>query len=453
MDPVHREVARFLASQRIPRTAPVLIALSGGGDSTALAFALASLGQRIAVAHVHHGLRAADADLDLEFSAEVARRLGAPFASERVAAAARDRTSPEARARRLRYAALERCRESQRCEWIATAHTRDDQAETLLLRAARGTGIPGLAGIASRDDARRVLRPLLGVRREALRGYLRARGLEWREDATNASAEQPRARARASLLPALEALHPGAVDRLAALAESARDTDAFLAEEAARLRAVAARPADGGIWLDRARLAAAAPALRAHTLAGLLGEAGLSERVSRAHLARIEAFAASARRGQRLSLPRGVHVVADGDLLFLGAAAGPQVPAPFRVALAPPSPLERPERGLRLAWSRPGREERMPSLRVPLELPAPLYARSAREGDAIVRAGDGRRRSLKEIFADARWSRRDRARAVVVECEGEPVWVAGIARVDLARGRAPAWELHLERLSGGGQSC
>jgi hypothetical protein len=86
-------------------------------------------------------------------------------------------------------------------------------------------------------------------------------------------------------------------------------------------------------------------------------------------------------------------------------------------------------------------------------LPAALYARSARAGDALVGDDPGRRRPLKEIFAGARWSGRERARAVVVECAGQVVWVAGIARAELVRGAAAAWELRLERLSGVGGSC
>jgi hypothetical protein len=91
-------------------------------------------------------------------------------------------------------------------------------------------------------------------------------------------------------------------------------------------------------------------------------------------------------------------------------------------------------------------------LRVARDLPRPLIARSVRDGDAWSREGS-RARPLKEAFADARWSLRERARAVVVECGGEVVWVAGLGRVELSSGREAAWELSLERLSGAGVSC
>ena len=171
---------------------------------------------------MHHGLRGAEADGDLAFVARLTRALGVPFSSARVDAAARDGRSPEARARALRYAALEQLRVRRGCAHIATAHHRDDQAETVLLRAVRGTGIAGLASIRPSLDAGRVLRPLLGLRRAELRDYLaRARsrvprGREQRD------LRVPRNRLRAEVLPALESIHPGASARLAALAELAR---------------------------------------------------------------------------------------------------------------------------------------------------------------------------------------------------------------------------------------
>ncbi|MGH9884809.1 MAG: ATP-binding protein, partial [bacterium] len=107
MDSVHRAVARFLRAHGVRRDARVLVAVSAGADSTALLHVLLALGQRVAAAHVHHGLRGAAADADLAFVAELARALGVAFHGAHVAAAVRDGRSPEARARALRYEALE----------------------------------------------------------------------------------------------------------------------------------------------------------------------------------------------------------------------------------------------------------------------------------------------------------------------------------------------------------
>jgi tRNA(Ile)-lysidine synthase len=320
VDPIHRALARFLREQRIARDAPVLAAVSGGGDSVALVCALVALGQRVAVAHVHHGLRGAEADADLEFVRDLAARMGVPFASERVRAAARDGDSPEARARRLRYAALERMRAALGCAWVATAHTLDDQAETLLLRGARGTGLRGLAGVAPRDDARRLLRPLLESRRAALRDYLRRRGQACREDSTNAGLATPRNRVRASVLPALEALAPGAARRLASLAGEARETERFLGGLAEDALARILRADAHGLRIDRAGLCGLPDALRARVWLALLERAGLGARASRAAIERADRLARDGASGARLGLPGGLELRARKRELNIQAA-------------------------------------------------------------------------------------------------------------------------------------
>jgi tRNA(Ile)-lysidine synthase len=308
VDPIHRELARFLREQRIARDVPVLAAVSGGGDSVALLCALVALGQRVTVAHVHHGLRGAEADADLDFVRGLAARLGVPFASECVRASERDGDSPEARARRLRYAALERIRAGAGCAWIATAHSLDDQAETLLLRAARGTGLRGLAGVAARDDARRLLRPLLGVRRVALRDYLRGRGQACREDSSNAAVGVPRNRIRASVLPVLDALAPGAARRLASLAGEARETERFLAGLAEEALARILRVDAHGLRIDRAGLCGLPDALRARVWLALFERAGLGARASRAAIQRADRLARCSPSGARLGLPGGLEL-------------------------------------------------------------------------------------------------------------------------------------------------
>src|SRR5215510_11736256 len=173
---VHRELGRFLRAHGVARTSPVLVAVSGGADSIALLHALLALGQRVGAAHVHHGLRGAEADRDEAFVAGECRALGVPFRAARVDARQRDGDSPEARARRLRYRALESLRAAGGFAHLATAHQKDDQAETVLLRALRGTGPAGLAAIRPALDGRRVLRPLLELRRAELAAYLAERG-------------------------------------------------------------------------------------------------------------------------------------------------------------------------------------------------------------------------------------------------------------------------------------
>src|SRR5262245_7657430 len=183
----------------------VLVAVSGGPDSVALLDVLAELAPRLdvrlAVAHVHHGLRA-EADADAEVARAHAERLGLACFLERVSV----RTAPpweglEAEARRARLAALEARARAIGADRIATGHTADDQAETVLMRLLDGAGPRGLAGIAFVRD--RLIRPLLASRRADVVAHLGRRGLAWAEDASNRDPRIRRNRIRHEVLPYL----------------------------------------------------------------------------------------------------------------------------------------------------------------------------------------------------------------------------------------------------------
>jgi tRNA(Ile)-lysidine synthase len=457
VDGVHRDISAFLRRSGIGRGERLLVAASGGADSTALLLALCALGMRLAVAHVHHGLRGGAADADGEFVAALAARLGVPFHLARVDAARRDRRSPEARARELRYAALESLRGSAGCAWTATAHTLDDQAETVLMRALRGTSPLGLAAIESCDARRHLLRPLLGVRRQVLRDYLRARGASWREDASNSNLELPRNRLRAEVLPALERVQGDAVAKLARLADQARIWG--LPRRTAALEQLEAtlEPGDGGQWLPLEVLARAGPGGARALLAAWLGSRAGAERLSSRHVERAARLAERAASGRALSLPGGLALFRDRDALWLGPAPGPRFPAPFERWLDPPQDLECPARGLALRWQRLDWQ--------PLETGAPgpagwalapgsrVRVRSPAAGDSIARAPGCEPRPLRALFARAAWTRRQRARALVVEHDGRVVWVPGLALATPAHELRHGWKLVADRLSTPGDSC
>src|SRR6185436_6740889 len=195
----------------------IVAAVSGGADSTALLLALAELrddGFEIHAAHVNNHLRGADSDADEAFVRDLCGRLGitlhvadGTLDAERV----RER-GIEAAAREVRYARLREIREAAGASVVATAHQKNDQAETVLMRLLTGTGIAGLRGIhPMRDDG--FARPLLDVPRDAIDAYLRERGIEPRHDRSN---DDPRfLRNRVRLL----VRELGAVASLAALAD------------------------------------------------------------------------------------------------------------------------------------------------------------------------------------------------------------------------------------------
>ncbi|MGA7343792.1 MAG: tRNA lysidine(34) synthetase TilS, partial [Terracidiphilus sp.] len=195
------------------------VAVSGGADSVALLRALCErsgeLGLVLHAAHLHHGLRGAEADADLEFCRELAASLGLPFHEARVDTAAEALADPksgkgaetiEEAARRLRYAWFRQLLSKELLHAVATAHTLDDQAETVLAKFLRGAWTEGLAGIAPKLDTPEgaILRPLLGTTRAEVEAYLNAIGQGWREDSSNRNVSFTRNRIRHELLPLLE---------------------------------------------------------------------------------------------------------------------------------------------------------------------------------------------------------------------------------------------------------
>jgi tRNA(Ile)-lysidine synthase len=220
--------ARALGAAGVPGPgAGVAVAVSGGADSLALLHALRALAGprrwRLAVVTVDHGMRPGSA-ADAAFVADHAKALGLParVCTLTPGDLARHRAAgPEGAARAARYQALWPAADELGCPWLATGHTLDDQAETVLLQLLRGAGPDGLAAMAVRTG--RLLRPLLGVRRAETRACCAAAGLAWREDPTNAGDGPLRNRVRHHLLPLLEELRPGATQALARTAALAAD--------------------------------------------------------------------------------------------------------------------------------------------------------------------------------------------------------------------------------------
>ncbi len=237
----------------------VCAAVSGGADSVAMLLLLHAentlqknaLGVGLSAVHVHHGLRGQDADDDLEFVRELCLKLEVPLhvdrasVPERLAAdanPARSETLEEA-ARILRYGIFERLIRDGHADCVLTAHTLDDQAETVVMKLLRGAWTEGLAGIypavavdrAWPDSRGQIVRPLLAVRRAELLAYLEERGQAWRTDSTNSDVSFTRNRIRHSLLPILREYNPSVDQTLAHLAELARDEEARWQAELSRI--------------------------------------------------------------------------------------------------------------------------------------------------------------------------------------------------------------------------
>lgn len=364
----------------------VCVAVSGGADSTALLLGLLEantasaqnkepLGIVLSAAHVHHGLRGAEADGDELFVRELCERLGIPLRVFRVDTAARqmaEREGLEEAARELRYEALRGLMASGAVEVVATAHTLDDQAETVVMKMLRGAWTEGLGGIspqiqgsgprAQGSEGRvqragsmsqgseggglsgpgtlgpgtpgRIVRPLLGVRRVEVEAFLRNREQGWRVDATNLDVSLTRNRVRHELMPVLRSFNPGVDALLARTAEIAREEEAFWKAEVARVlpqvllpgkpvrgggRAVSTAVGEASNAVEIARLAAMPAALRrrvVRAVAGeLYGEGEVGSGLSSEETAKVLALAGfggyarvTGRIGSRLELHGGLRV-------------------------------------------------------------------------------------------------------------------------------------------------
>lgn len=272
----------------------VLLAVSGGADSTALLRAAALLAPkrgwalRLGVAHVHHGMRR-EAEAEAQAVAALAKNLGLPFFRADLDPAAFKGRNLEEAMREARYGALAGIARDHGFPCVATAHHADDQLETLLLRLCRGCRPEALAGMAWRRKLTQdvaLIRPLLGVEHADALDFLRALGQTWHEDASNTDEDRARAKLRLKVVPALKELHPDAAKKAVALAEA-------VAEENQRggpprgnsQRGEPPRP------LSRAEARAMAPTDLRHRLKELLHAHGIP-RVNAALLAQLAAVCA-----------------------------------------------------------------------------------------------------------------------------------------------------------------
>jgi len=392
--------------------ASVLLAVSGGADSTALAIASAELarplGLRLAIASLDHGFRA-EAAGEVRAVAALAARLGLPFRTR--ALGLPPGPAAEERARTAREAALEEIRGELAFELVATAHTADDQAETVLMRLGRGAGAKGAAGILLRRG--RFIRPLLSAARAEVLAFLGARGERFAVDPMNADPAFLRSRIRASALPALAAaVGPHAVERLAAFARASARDESFLGGLA---NSAAERLRLSGGGLDAAGLRALDPSIRVRVLGLLLEGAGAAVTSDL-----LDAADRAACAGRSLGLGRAVELRCAGGVVRCARRAKVQGGAALlelggqvahRASGLTVSLLDRPPGGTGLV---------MP---VRAEVPLPLSVRSRLPGDRLRGAG----RKLQDALVDRKVPREARDRiAVIADARGDILWVVGV---------------------------
>jgi tRNA(Ile)-lysidine synthase len=433
----------------------VVVATSGGRDSTALLHALAALREELRlslhVAHFNHGLRS-DAGDDAAFVAAMSRTLGLPYhegAGDTRAYAEREHLSLEDAARRLRYGFLLDVSRSAAAQAAATGHTRDDQAETVLMRLLRGGGLRGLAGIppVRMLDGVRVIRPLIDAPRAEVAAYLRDRGLAFRDDPTNRDPAILRNRLRMVVLPAIEGHNPDVRRRLARLADLLRDeAEALDLLAAPRIAEVLGDTPDGvRITLDSfGRLPAS---LQRRALREAVRRVrGNQDAVSFVHLEGARRLTLEGQPGAVLELPGGVRIrrLSGSVDVAVAECRGEGGHAVYRLQV--PGSIIAPEFGIQVIASAVDRAEPKASSRASAATTEEITVDGVRAGPVLVvrgpRPGDrfaplgmgGRTKKLSDYLSETNVPRhRRRLVPVLTTAEGEVLWVVGMRAAETAQ--------------------
>ncbi len=417
------------------------VAVSGGPDSILLLDFLkqysTEAGLKIAVVHFNHHLRGAEADADEEFVKKRAESLGLEFflGEADVAAAARARRrNLEATARELRYRFFLSLLASGKLDKVATAHTANDQAETVLLRLLRGTGTRGLGGIYPSLEGK-ILRPFLELTRREIETEITRRGLEYRTDATNLDTRLQRNKVRRELLPLLEReFNPEAVTLLRGLADRARDDEDYLEKQARELALPWLVREGRQVKIPLRPLLGFPPALQRRALRQMLQTArGDLHGISHRNIEEVRHLAADAQSGKTLALPGACQARREFDWLIISAGQSSPGPADYALPIELPGEVRVPGLGIVLSfkiveapeWRKTYNKKGVTGLD-PQKLRGKVVVRNWRPGDRFQPAGSRRPKKLKELLARRRIPLSLR-RSWPVMTQGENVvWARGI---------------------------
>jgi tRNA(Ile)-lysidine synthase len=452
-----RRRALFRAGERVG------VAVSGGPDSVLLLAFMEKLGRdlglAVAAVHFNHRLRGEESDADERFVRQRADELGIEILQGEadVARVAQEKhRNLEATARELRYRFFFSLINQGRLEKVATAHTANDQAETILMRLLRGTGTRGLGGIYPILDGK-IVRPFLNVTRAEVERELQKRNLEWRLDSSNSSPRFQRNKIRMGLLPQLEKdFNPEIVHLLNELAERARDDEEYL-EQQAHDRARLWRVREGQEEKIPIRsLLEFPPAVSRRVLRQMiLASRGSLRSITYRHIENLRRFAGESQSGRKLVFPGGVEVRRDFDWLIIAPRDSCESPAEYCLPVKIPGEIIVPQVGLIFRFKILGANDPPAAYNDsglvgldPLKTSGKLVLRNWRAGDRWSTSGSARTRNLKEFFDQRKIPLSRRKIWPVLACGERIVWTQGLASPSAAAatGRSDRFLVSVARL-------
>lgn len=414
----------------------LIVGLSGGADSTALIDLLANLPGvplRLVAAHLNHCLRGATSDADEEFCRVLAEYYKIPFVSRRVdlnVFSPETSRNLEDAGRQARIAFFNELLITWRATAVVLAHHADDQAETVLMRLIRGSGMTGMSGM-SYKNGRGYVRPLLDITRAQIEEHLTRRGLVWCEDSSNLDQNFLRNRIRHELLPLLEQYNPALRAGLVTTANILSAENDLLDSQARHAADQTCQMTAHGTTIDIAQLLNLHPALQRRVLRWALAQLhGNLEQFDYHHIEAICRLAISPRPNSQINLPHGIVAVKQYEALVLYANSRIE-PQPSELIIPGPGiysfhdsanfTVERSTAPVHF-------DKQEPNIAY-LDLdkaPFPWLVRTFLPGDRIHQLGMTGKKKVKDLFIDCKTPLAQRSRTPLVFCKNELLWVGGL---------------------------
>ena len=423
---VRHTIAKF---HMFPQQAKIVVGLSGGADSVALLHMLCGMKEEMAwdisAVHIHHGLRGEEADADQKFAEALCASLGVPCVVKQYdvkAEASLRKLGEEETGRLLRYAAFREA--AGKNGYIAVAHHQKDQAETLLMRLCRGTGLTGLIGMSPVRG--NICRPLLFCSREEIEEYCRENDLLWREDATNSQDKYTRNKLRLKVLPVLEEINPKAVEHISQTAALLAVEEDFLEQQAAACYDAVRMPSPAGeVHLDRQKLQALHPAMKRRVLRKAMG-AFLETDVAQVQIEALEDLLVKP-TGRSRDFLQGICAENRYDALVLSLKKAKAEGFCYELSLGKEVVI--PEAGIAVTLSL---DENFVEISDDIctkvfdydKIIGQLCCRTRQTGD-FIRLKNGRKK-IKELFIDEKIPREERETYPLITMSGEVLWAPNL---------------------------